>query len=198
LSTDRWHAVVGLGTDGGQALANGDVLACGVHLLWTLRPELGFPVDGYHVSRRRHRNPEWVCLDESFGLLPPPGGVTSWEGGNLFSLESDQGVAVLDPTACVPVGAAHYAGEARSLTIRADREFSALRAKGEGDRPMVEVFALTDGEERLIAWQRAARRSGGGWIAEVWGEGIVGCRLTGDDLRICTVCFGIVDETGAW
>jgi hypothetical protein len=198
LSTDRWHAVVGLGTDGGQALADGDALARGVHLLWALRPELGFPVGGYHVARRRHRNPEWVCLDASFGLLPPPGGVTSWENGNLFSLESDQGVAVLDPDACVPVGAAHYRGEDRSLTIRADREFSALRAAGEGNRPLVEVFALTGGEERLIARQRAARRGDDGWIAEVWGEGIVGCRLTGEDMRICTVCFGIADETGGW
>ena len=198
MSIDRWHAVVGLGTDGGQPLADGDVLARGVHLLWTLRPELGFPVDGYHVSRRRHRDPEWVCLDASFGLLPPPGGVTSWENGDLFALQSDHGVAVLDPTGCTPAGAAAYPGADRSLTVGSAREFSAVRVIGVGSRPMVEVFALAGGEQRLIASQRAPRHGQDGWIAEIWAEGIVGCRLTGSDMRICTVCFGIAEETGGW
>jgi hypothetical protein len=55
VSVRDWHALVALGTDGGQPLLDGDQLAAGVHLLWSVRPELGFPVGGYHVWRRDHR-----------------------------------------------------------------------------------------------------------------------------------------------
>ena len=53
-----WHRVIALGTDGGDPCANGDTLGRGVHLLWAMQPELGFPVNGYDVLRRRHRQPE--------------------------------------------------------------------------------------------------------------------------------------------
>src|SRR4051794_32350531 len=59
LTTSEWHALVGLGTNGGQPLADGDRLARGVHLLWSIRSELGIPIAGYHVWRRRHRDPRW-------------------------------------------------------------------------------------------------------------------------------------------
>jgi hypothetical protein len=61
--------VVALGTDGGQPLLDRDRLAAGVHLLWSVRPELGFPVGGYHVWRRDHRRPEFGCLDADNGLV---------------------------------------------------------------------------------------------------------------------------------
>ncbi len=67
-----WHAVIALGTNGGQALADGDSLAQGVHLLWTLRPDLGFPVEGYDVWRREHREPQWVSLCPTSGCCRRP------------------------------------------------------------------------------------------------------------------------------
>jgi hypothetical protein len=195
VSLDSWHAVVGLGTDGGQALADGDALARGVHLLWALRPELGFPAGGYHVSRRAHRRPEWGCLDPENGLLPARA-ATAWEWFG-YRLETDRGIARFDADACPPTGAVHLPGS-RTLTIRAPRRMAAVRAAGVGPPPFVEVLTYAGGVLRVVAAGRAARREAGGWTAEAWAEGVVGCRLTGDDMRVCAVCFGEALKDGGW
>ena len=195
VSLEPWHAVIALGTDGGQPLADGDELARGVHLLWTLRPELGFPAEGYDVYRRRHRPPEWGCLDPPNGLLPPKGR-TQWEFLDTQLAVEGDGVR-LDADACPPTGAAHVVGQG-SLTVMEPRRRAAVRAVGQGDPPLVEVLADTGDGRQVIASAPADAREGGGWSAEVWAQGIVGCRLSGEDMRICVVCFGDADETGGW
>ena len=195
VSLEPWHAVIALGTDGGQPLADGDELARGVHLLWTLRPELGFPAEGYDVYRRRHRPPEWGCLDPPNGLLPPKGR-TQWEFLDTHLAVEGDGVR-LDADACPPTGAAHVVGQG-SLTVMEPRRRAAVRAVGQGDPPLVEVLADTGEGPQVIAFAPADAREGGGWSAEVWAQGIVGCRLSGEDMRICLVCFGDADETGGW
>ena len=195
VSLEPWHAVIALGTDGGQPLADGDELARGVHLLWTLRPELGFPAEGYDVYRRRHRPPEWGCLDPPNGLLPPKGR-TQWEFLDTQLAVEGDGVR-LDADACPPTGAAHVVGQG-SLTVMEPRRRAAVRAVGQGDPPLVEVLADTGDGPQVIASAPADAREGGGWSAEVWAQGIVGCRLSGEDMRICLVCFGDADETGGW
>ena len=102
MSLEPWHAVIALGTDGGQPLADGDELARGVHLLWTLRPELGFPAEGYDVFRRRHRPPEWGCLDPPNGLLPPKGR-TQWSSSTRISRSRGTGCASTPTRARRPV-----------------------------------------------------------------------------------------------
>ncbi len=132
-----------------------------------------------------------------FGLLPPPGGVTSWTQDE-FSFEIDQGVAALDPGSCAPRGAVHLAADDREFQVRAPAKYAAVRAHGVGAPPLVEVFASGgDGDPRLAAKHRAERQ-GDGWIALVWAEGIAGCRISGDDLRICEISFGLPDEWSAW
>jgi hypothetical protein len=98
VSVRDWHAVVALGTDGGQPLVDGDRLAAGVHLLWSVRPELSFPAGGYHVWRRDHRRPEFSCLDAANGLFPA-GGALSWEWSG-YRLEASPGPVLLAPDAC--------------------------------------------------------------------------------------------------
>ena len=196
MTLEGSHAVIGLGTDGGQPLADGDVLARGVHLLWTLDPALAFPVGGYHVSRRGHRQPEWVCLYADGDLMPPSGGQTSWGEEGAFRLEIDQGVAIYEPDACSR-GAVRLPGR-RSMTVLAPYTFAAVRVRGVGPLPQVEVLGETGDGVRPVARLRASRRGNDGWRAEVWAEGIVGCRLTGQDMQICETCFGIADKTGGW
>ncbi|MFI0446903.1 hypothetical protein [Actinomadura sp. 6N118] len=196
VGLESWHAVVGLGTDGGQGLADGDVLARGVHLLWALRPDLSFPGQGYHVSRRAHREPEWVCSDPANGLLPPRDGLTSWKWLD-YEFEVDPGAVLVDLNACPPNGALRLPG-LRSLTVRAPRRKAAVRAVGVGPPPLMEVLDGAGAAARMIARRRAARRGNGGWEAAVWAEDAVVCRLIGDDMRICGVCFGDADEVGGW
>jgi hypothetical protein len=195
VSAAAWLAVVGLGSDGGQALADGDLLARGVHLRWGLRPDLGFPVGGYDVWRRRHREAEWVCLRPDDGLLPPPGGVTEWHALG-YAFELDPGVVHFDGHACAPTGAVYLPGQ-RSLEVRAPRPMVAIRATGTGPPPQLEVFATNVDERPLVAATRAEPQDGG-WTATVWADGAVGCRLSGADMRICTVCFGLGQPSGGW
>ena len=103
----------------------------------------------------------------------------------------------LDDDACPPTGAAHVVGEG-SLTVMEPRRRAAVRAVGQGSPPLVEVLADTGEGPQVIASAPADAREGGGWSAEVWAQGIVGCRLSGEDMRICVVCFGDADETGGW
>ena len=187
-----WHAVTGLGTDGGQALVDGDALARGVHLLWTIRPELGFPAGGFTVLRRNQRDPEAVCLSTQAGLLPPPGGVASWSW-QRYELSIDPGVASLDPGPCSPTGALHLPGE-RSLTVRAPDPMVKVRATGVGDPPVVEALA----GDITVALQQAGPDGGDGWVVELWAPVITQCRITGVDLRICTVCFAQANLPGGW
>jgi len=195
VSDGAWHSLVGLGTNGGQPLADGDRLALGVHLLWALWPELGFPAGGYHVWRRAHRDAEWVCLDPADGLVPPASGMTSWEAlGYRFGI--DPGGAVLDPDSCPPGGALHLPGQ-RSLEIRAPRLLCAVRAVGIGPPPLLELFGRGPDGLRLVARLRATAHPTG-WIATAWATGVAACRLSGDDMRICQVCFGLPQVTGGW
>ncbi len=155
VSAGTLHSVIGLGTDGGQELADGDQLARGVHLRWPLTPGLGFPVGGYHVSRRNHRNAEWVCLLPEDGLMPPDGGVTSWESLD-FEFGLDRGGAEFEPDLCPPSGAVHLPGR-RALRIRSPFHVAAIRASGSGTPPLLEVFGETGGALQLLARRRAAR-----------------------------------------
>ena len=191
-----WHSVVALGTDGGQQLADGDALAAGVHLLWAIRPELAFPVHGYRVSRRAHLEPEWLCLNAEAGLLPPSGAFGSWEWDG-YRIEIDRGAAVLDPAACSPVGAAHLPGE-RSLLVRTQGPAGAAGASGIGRPPLIEILADNDGDVRVVGRRRAIERANGSWDAVVWADGAVGCRVSGNDLRICQVCFAEPVRAGGW
>ena len=195
VSVAAWLAVVGLGTDGGEMLADGDRLARGVHLRWGLRPDLGFPVGGYDVWRRGHRDAEWVCLRPDVGLLPPPGGVTEWQALG-YGFELDPGAVHFDGHACAPTGAVYIPGQ-RSLEVRAPQPMVAVRATGTGTAPQLEVFA-TSGDERRLAAATRGEHQDGGWVATVWADGAAGCRLSGADMRICTVCFGLAQPSGGW
>ena len=156
VSVAAWLAVVGLGTDGGEMLADGDRLARGVHLRWGLRPDLGFPVGGYDVWRRGHRDAEWVCLRPDVGLLPPPGGVTEWQALG-YGFELDAGAVHFDGHACAPTGAVHLPGQ-RSLEVRAPQPMVAVRATGTGTAPQLEVFATSGDGRRLAAATRGSIR----------------------------------------
>jgi hypothetical protein len=116
VSTHDWHALAALGTDGGQALADGELLARGVHLLWSIRPELGFPVNGYQVWRRAHRRPEWPCFDFDDDILPPPGTLSwTWLG---YRLEADPGPVERAEFACGKLTALHLPGR-QTLSVHA-------------------------------------------------------------------------------
>src|SRR5215469_12122715 len=94
------QALVSLGTPGGDLCADGSALAAGVHLLWTLDRDLGFPVGGYDVARREHRSPEWLCLPLDQAGLPAAGDL-SWDWGQ-FTLTVTAGRIALDPAVCAP------------------------------------------------------------------------------------------------
>ena len=74
---------------------------------------------------------------------------------------------------------------------------AAVRASGSGTPPLLEVFGETGGELQLLARRRAAR-SDDGWTVTIWADGIIACRLSGSDMRICVVCFGIGQKTSGW
>ena len=197
MTSKDWHALVGLGTDGGQPLVDGDRLAGGVHLLWSIRPELGFPVDGYHVWRRRHREPEWSCLDPGNGLLPPPGtSGTDWEWLD-YRVRVDPGPVTRDPDACGEAGALYLPGS-RSVEVRPPRVAAAVRVVGVGALPVLEVLVASGGGTAVALRLRARRAGGGRWAVQAWADGIVGARVLGEDLRVCGFCFGYADEAGGW
>jgi hypothetical protein len=44
--------MIGLGTGGGQLLADGSRMEAGIHLRWQMGEDLGFPVAGFDLYRR--------------------------------------------------------------------------------------------------------------------------------------------------
>jgi hypothetical protein len=188
-------AVLGLGTDGGQECADGDTLAAGVHLLWTMHSDLGFPSGGYDVWRRRHRSPQWVCLSFDQPDAPPPGVVSwTWLG---FELAADPGPVEWREFGCGEQPGLHLPG-VQTLLVRQPMGVVAVRGSGSGPLPMVEVLGAVDGRDVVVARQLADSAPKGRWAFELWAEGISGMRLIAESLTLCTLCFGIADETSGW
>lgn len=193
-----WHALVGLGSDGQPALADGDSLARGVHLLWSLQPALGFPLQGYDVWRRPHREPEWACIEIGPSLLPPPGGVGwdwTWFG---IRLRASPGPVQIEPDGCGKLDALLLPG-AQEFEIRAAVPAIAVRASGMGIPPLVEVCAQGGSGTGVVARRLAMPTVGGGWALTVWASAIVGVRFIANDLRLCQFCFGqAIESGGGW
>jgi hypothetical protein len=157
LSTHARHALAALGTDGGQPCADGDLLGRGIHLLWSIRPELGFPRDGYHVWRRMHRPPEWSCFNFEDALDPPPESSSwTWLG---YRLEASAGPIELLEFACGELPGLHLPGD-RTLMVWAATRSIGVRASGSGAPPLVDVF-VADGDGVALAAQRRARPHAG-------------------------------------
>ena len=188
-----WNRVIALGTDGGDACANGDTLGQGVHLLWTMSPELGFPVDGYHVLRRRHRRPEWTCTVFDADNVPPAGSASwTWQD---WRFEADPGPVRFLDEACGTQPGLFLPGP-QTLTVVPGPTSVAIRASGSGVAPVVETLApdlvTVAGREQAQAGQ------GGTWSVESWAAEVGAVRFAGEELRVCSLCFGLADETSGW
>ncbi len=190
--TAPWLAVVGLGTLGGELLADGDALAPGVHLLWALNDQLGFPLDGYDVWRRRHRPPEWACLGFDEADAPPPGTV-SWSWLH-YRLTADPGPVEWVEFACGKQPGLSLPG-AQTFQVTPPMRVAAARGSGTREAPVVEVLGPAG---KVIVRGRARTTTGGGWAFEIWAEGMRAIRLTGEDLSVCLLCFGIPNEDAGW
>ena len=195
MSTHAWHALAALGTDGGQPCADGDLLGRGVHLLWSIRPELGFPRGGYHVWRRSHRPPEWACFNFEDALDPmPESNSWTWLG---YRLEASAGPIELLEFACGKLPGLHLPGD-RKLTVWAALRSIGVHASGSGEPPLVDVF-VPDGDGVALAAQRRAQpHAGDSWTLEVWMDGLVAVRFAAEDLRLCGLCFALPTVDGGW
>lgn len=195
LSAHAWHALAALGTDGGQPCANGDLLGLGVHLLWSIRPQLGFPQGGYDVWRRRHRQPEWSCFNFEDALDPmPTSNEWRWLG---YRLEASPGEIVLDEFACGKLPGLHLPGS-RTLMVWAAAQSIGLRASGSGAPPLVDVFVADGDGIALAAQERARAADSNSWTLDLWVDGIVAVRFAAEDLRLCGLCFGLPVVDGGW
>lgn len=195
MSTAQWHALVVLGTNGGQPCADGDRLARGVHLLWSLHPDLGFPAQGYHVYRRTRGEVEWMCLDIDRSLLPPPGAL-EWTWLE-FRFRVTPGPVQIDPNGCGKLDALYLAGH-RTLQVVSPRPAIVVRATGMGAPPGVQVLSSSGGEPVIVFSGTADAGDNDSWTVNLWADGLTTIRLTGDDLRLCTLCFGLAIPQGGW
>ena len=172
---------------------DGDRLASGVHLLWSIRPELGFPRSGYQVYRRAHAGAEWPCLQFEH-VTPPDGPVWVTLGCRL---EASPGPIELVEFACGKLPGIHLSGE-QTLRVEFPGHRIAVRASGTGEPPEVEIFVRSGGEATLAARVRASPGPAGSWELEHWADGIVAVRFTAIDLRLCGLCFGEAVGGGGW
>ena len=193
MVTPDWHALLALGTLGGEPCLDGDRLARGVHLLWSIRPELGFPTSGYQVYRRAHAGAEWLCLQFEH-VTPPDGPVWVTLGCRL---EASPGPIELVEFACGKLPGIHLSGE-QTLRIEFPGHRIAVRASGTGEPPEVEIFVRSGGEDILAARVRASPAPAGSWTFEYWAEGIVAVRFAAIDLRLCSLCLGGAVDGGRW
>lgn len=204
MNTTAWHALIALGTEGGDQLVDGDRLARGAHLRWSWRPSLGFPAGGYDVWRREHRPPVWWCLETETHMAIPADGRGEWEVQG-FRLAANDGPVQHQRNGCgkryavvLPAVAPDPAsGEARlrSLVIWSPVVAAAVRVRGLGDVPEVEVLAAGP---VVVARQRAREDDGGAWSLEIWADGIIGVRLRAASLRLCAACFGEPHAPDGW
>ena len=188
-----WHHVIALGTDGGDPCANGDTLGPGVHLLWTMSPELGFPVHGYEVLRRRHRQPEWTCTVFDAGNVPPAGS-TSWSWQD-WRFEADPGPVRFLGHACGTLPGLFLPGT-QTLTVVPGPTSVAIRASGSGVAPVVET--LGPDLVTVVARERAQADGADRWAVESWVSEVGAVRFSGEELRVCSLCFGLADEQSGW
>lgn len=200
MDTTPWHALVALGTKGGDPLVNGDRLARGVHLLWSWRPELGFPIGGYDVWRRVHRPPGWFCLDlDTHMSIPDNGG--EWEVLS-FRLVANPGPVVHQADGCgkryalvlPPLPPDPRVSPIRVLEVWSPVESAAVRGIGLGEPPVVEVLAAGS----MVVATQPAQANDEGWSFEIWADGIIAVRLAARSLRLCEVCFGVPHAPDGW
>jgi hypothetical protein len=192
LRTQDWHALLALGTAGGEPCADGDTLASGVHLLWTIAPELGFPRDGYRVWRRSHRQPEWACYDFEAAFDQPPQG-SVWTYLDV-RMEASPGPVELMQNACGKLPGLYLPGE-RTLEVRWPQRGIAMRASGTSEPPLVELLGRTSRGLEVAARFRPRSGTAQSWAFTEWLDGVEGIRFTAVDLRLCALCQGLFNES---
>jgi hypothetical protein len=190
--------MIGRGSSGGQARADGSSLEAGVHLRWQIDPALGFPKGGFDIYRRGENNGHyWRCgafrEADVVGVAWMPDDLK--QPGPVVTL-TFTGEAHIGPGCTAGMtNAAVFAGE-RDVRLSFGKPVRVVRVTFHSSTPAapnVEAYAMADAQPVLTARGRAAR-AGAQWEITLFADRIDYVVLRGTDMVVCGMCFILLDE----
>ncbi|MFN8561628.1 MAG: hypothetical protein U0703_08420 [Anaerolineae bacterium] len=185
----QWLALVALGTDGGQPLADGSTMSTGIHLRWDFESDLGFPAGGFDIFRREHRRGQEWCAQ----FFPH-------DGGGIDLIGSDNGPKFV----IHPSGEAHLQGGCgeqvdrslklpgeQTLIIGFDEPMRTVEITIDPASPLpitAEAFWRSNDGNVLVDRAQAREAVGGNLVLRLHADAIDFVTLSGTDMLICQVC----------
>ena len=184
-------SMVGLGTNGGQARADGSTLERGIHLRWQIDDRLGFPSGGFDIYRREQDLTPYACCSQvtvtpagSIRLTPATPGMTCTLAD--FSSSGAASPAVACGSA---LGAFFSASQAVTIEFAEPvRSVSLTLDAATPPTPHAAAFWRSGQDLVQVAAQDAVTGSSGEWTLAIYADQIDRLVLSGTDLLICTLC----------
>lgn len=193
----EWLSLVALGTDGGQALADGSVMATGIHLRWDFESNLGFPTGGFDIFRREHLRGDQVCavffprqgggIDLIASLHPQ--GIGS-KNGPKFVISTSRDARLRGGCGKQRDTSLLLPGE-QTLHIGFDEPMRSVEIRLDISSPLpvlVEAFWRSDEGNILVDRARAREAADGHLVVRLFADRIDFITLSGTDMLICQVC----------
>ena len=191
-------AMVGAGSPGGRARADGSTLEPGIHLRWQCASELGFPKGGFDLYRRAENlghywrcggfreadvvGIAWVPDDEEHAR---PGVTLEFAGASSIAAGCKAGFT----------NAASFPGD-RRVRVRFGAPVRVVRLlfrSATAPLPVVDGFADSGGTAVRVARERA-RQQGSELRVSLFADHIDFVELRGTDMVVCELCFILLQE----
>ncbi|MCC7205743.1 MAG: hypothetical protein IT323_00460 [Anaerolineae bacterium] len=194
----EWLAMKALGVDGGQELADGSLMAAGIHLRWDFDSDLGFPRGGFDVYRRPHEPGQLWC-----GVFfPEPDGGVVLGGNDLIQMVN---VTVSGERNFVDGCGQPIPDTALQLpglqTLRLDMTEPARHVKilldPASPAPIVGDAYWRKGDDDVLVDRALARQGAPGdpWTVRLYADRIDSVLLRGRDMVVCQVCYVLVEDS---
>jgi hypothetical protein len=191
-------AMIGAGSPGGRARADGSTLEPGVHLRWQFASELGFPKGGFDLYRRAENlGHYWRCGGfreaDVVGIAWVPDDEDHVRPGVALEFRGESSIAA----GCKAgfTNAASFPGERQvRITFAAPvRVVRLLFRSAAAPMPVVDAFANSGGTAVRVARQ-SARQQGTDLRVSLFADCIDFVELRGTDMVLCELCFILLQE----
>ena len=189
--------MTGLGTDGGQPLADGSQMEAGIHLRWQMGEDLGFPLFGFDLYRREEDLKPYTRCGR---LVPTDRGGIAWDGlvGSVapVTVIKDSAEPVQQVRGCGKESALSLPGR-QSLHLGFPEPGRYVRITFDArvkEAPKANAFWRSESGQVHVGAATAVRKTGRDWVLTLFADQTDTVVLSGTDMIICELCVVLLKD----